>query len=491
MPKKNSVTKNTVFNIISGVFKVVFPMITVPYISRILGPAKLGEVTFIRGIIFYFTSIAGLGINHYATREISKVQNDLIGRSKTFLELQLLHLFTKLPTLIIYYILIFTFPQIVKGNVKLASILGLLIFTSYFIIDWYFKGIEKFDIIYKTMLIGRLIYLPLIFLLVKSPHDIYKYAVIIILVEAITHISEIFIGSKSISFAVLKNVKLKITRHIKYVSWFFFSQLAVLVYTRLDLVMIGYLITEEAVGHYYSANRLVRLILPLVTSAGAVLLARISHMKEIGDMEGIKSYLKKSISVVLLVAIPAVVGLFLLSDQIILMIFGNEFHSSLTLKILSFLLIIVGLNNIYGLQVLLAFDREKAYSIIISIGAVINFILNMILIRSMGYNGAAISTVIAEIIILILEYFMVRKIIKELYNFKSVVQILISVLVMGLFVYLSIGFFIKGLGLLLGVILLIIAASIIYFAVLYFFQNESFLWLLREKVLKKININKK
>lgn len=483
--KRNSVTKNTLYNIFTNVVMIAFPMITVPYISRVLGPENLGKVNFVRSIINYFIVVAGLGIPLYANREISRVKNDLKARSKTFFEIETLRLITVLISGFIYILLIFNVPQLVNGNTKLAFILGLLIFSSLFNINWFFQGMERFDVISKALVISRIFNLPLILIFVKNGEDLYNYALIILITDVVFNLLMIYRNKKSVSFSAIKGQALNLTSHFKYVGWFFFSQLAVLVYTNLDNVMIGYIQNEEQVGQYFVANRLVRIILPIVTSAGAVLLARISQLKEQGDIEGIKKYLQKSISLVFLLSIPATLGLILLSNEIIPLVFGVQYHSALTLRILAPLLIAIGLSNIYGIQILLPFDREKAFSIIIIIGALFNFSLNMILIRLIGYNGAAVSTVLAEIIITSLDIILIRKILPGIHDFKGLSQIVISALIMSVYVFLTKGIIFIQLGSLIGMIAIIISAALIYGLLLYIQHNEIFLWVLNEKILKK------
>src|SRR6056297_946917 len=145
MSPKKSVTSNTISSFAIGVMRIIFPLITVPYISRMLGPENLGRVNFLRSIVFYFNAVAGLGVSQYANRKISKVKKSLDKRSKFFFEIQSLLLITRFTAMVVFFLLIYYFPAVVKGNLSLSFILGTFIMISFFNIDWFFQGMERFD----------------------------------------------------------------------------------------------------------------------------------------------------------------------------------------------------------------------------------------------------------------------------------------------------------------------------------------------------------
>lgn len=474
--KQNSVSKNTFYNLLINLIKVLIPLLTIPYISRILGPEKLGTVNFIRSIINYFIIIAGLGIPIYASREIAKLKNNIERRSEFFIEIELLRFITIFIIEFIFVLLIFKYPQVVKGHVNLTLVFSGLIVSSFFNIDWFYKGLGKFNIISNSLLFSKFIYLFLIFVLVKNKQDMYYYIIIIILSDFIFNFSMFFVSKQNLDFNRFSFKTINIKRHFKFVGWFLFSRLAVLVYTNLDSVMVGYIQNEKSVGHYYVANRLIKIILPFVIATGAVLLPEISKLKENADYEKIKNYLRKSISIMVMISVPATLGFVLLSDKIIPLVFGLQYDSILTLKILAPLLIIIGFSNIYGTQILLPFNKEKEFSLIIIFGAIINFILNLFLIRTFGHNGAAVSTLIAELIIAILDYFLVKKIIKNIYNIKNIIQVSIASFLMLIYIIFSKDLFFVFMNNLFGVGFIVLTSAILYFFILYLLKNEVLLY---------------
>jgi O-antigen/teichoic acid export membrane protein len=484
--KNNSVSKNTFYNIFINIIKVLIPLLTIPYISRVLGPKNLGTINFIRSIINYFIIIAGLGIPIYASREIAKFNDDIQKRTKFFIEIEVLRFIMIVVAELIFILLVLKFPQIVKGHIKLSLVFSGLIISSFLNIDWFYKGLGKFNFISNSLIFSKSIYLLLIFIIIKSRQDVYNYALIILLSDLIFNTLMFFVSKYKLDYNnfSLKEINLRI--HFKFVGWFLFSRLAVLVYTNLDSVMIGYIQNEESVGYYYVANRLVKIILPFVVATGAVLLPEISKLKKNNNYEKITDYLRKSISIMIMVSVPATIGFILLSDKIIPLIFGLQYKSVLTLKILAPLLIIIGFSNIYGTQILLPFNKEKEFSLIIILGAVINFVLNLFLIDLIGHNGAAVSTVIAEFIIAILDYFLVKKIIQNIYNIKNIGHVLISSFVMFIYIFFYKELFFVYMSNIMGLIFIITTSIILYFAILYKLKNEILLYGI-SKVKNKIN----
>lgn len=479
-------SKNTFYNIFINIIKVLIPLLTIPYISRVLGPKNLGTINFIRSIINYFIIIAGLGIPIYASREIAKFNDDIQKRTKFFIEIEVLRFIMIVVAELIFILLVLKFPQIVKGHIKLSLVFSGLIISSFLNIDWFYKGLGKFNFISNSLIFSKSIYLLLIFIIIKSRQDVYNYALIILLSDLIFNTLMFFVSKYKLDYNnfSLKEINLRI--HFKFVGWFLFSRLAVLVYTNLDSVMIGYIQNEESVGYYYVANRLVKIILPFVVATGAVLLPEISKLKKNNNYEKITDYLRKSISIMIMVSVPATIGFILLSDKIIPLIFGLQYKSVLTLKILAPLLIIIGFSNIYGTQILLPFNKEKEFSLIIILGAVINFVLNLFLIDLIGHNGAAVSTVIAEFIIAILDYFLVKKIIQNIYNIKNIGHVLISSFVMFIYIFFYKELFFVYMSNIMGLIFIITTSIILYFAILYKLKNEILLYGI-SKVKNKIN----
>jgi len=487
--KNISVTKNTIFNILTNFLKILLPLITIPYVSRILGPSNLGKINFMKSFLQYFIVFASLGIPWYANREISKVKNEVDKRSKLFFEIQSIKFITIVIISIIYFFIIYYIPSIVNNNVKLAYYFGILIFISFFDVKWFFQGMGEFGNETKSLLLSNFIYVPLVFLFIKDKNDIYKYTLLFLLSKFLFFIILTF---KTNSYLDLSGLSIKkiigisnINKHLNYIGWFFASQIAVLVYTNLDNLMIGYIQGEKEVGFYFAANRLIRVILPLVTSAGAVLLAKISSLNLKGQKDEINYYLKKSTSLILFIAIPAMIGLFFMADHIIPLLFGAEYNSILTLKILSPLLISIGLSNVYGFQILLPFNKEKQFSLIIIMGAIINITLNLILINSIGYNGAAISTLVSETLIAFVEFLLIKKIVFNIHDWKQIYQFIISSMSMAIFIFVLKRYNFINFNLFWDTIIIIVLSISIYFLSLILFKNKTLSWLLLEKL--KIN----
>jgi len=484
--EKKSVLSNSIYNIGSNIVKILFPMLTIPYISRVLGPTNLGKINFIRSIIIYFVTLAGLGIPFYANREIAKVKENKLLMSETFFDIFFIKIVLSLFFEVVFVFLIFKFPSIINYNTKLALILSLLIIAEMFKTRWFFQGIERFDWLYKAMMFSKIVNIILIFTFIKEQQDFLIYAFIIIIT---LFLNNLFLFVKAFKTVELKRVSInffRIKKHFKGIGWLFFAQMAILVYTHLDTVMIGYIQSEADVGQYTVVNRLVRVLMPVFVSISAVLLPRISLLREKNKIKEIENYLSKSISLVLLVGIPAVSGLNILSYEIIHYIFGQQYYSYFALNILSFLLIVIGLNNVFGLQILLPFNEEKKFSLIIIFSAFVNFLLNIILIKKFSFYGAAFATVLAEFIILCLEILVSRKYFSNLFNFKEIAKVLLANSLMLTFVYITKTIFFQKFNFIISFILIIIIASIIYFGLLYIENHKTFKWFIEEKILNKM-----
>jgi O-antigen/teichoic acid export membrane protein len=252
--------------------------------------------------------------------------------------------------------------------------------------------------------------------------------------------------------------------------------------------MIGWIRTEEEVGYYFAANQLIRKLLPLITATGAVLLSKITQLKNEGDREKIKFYLTKSLSLIWIVAFPMAIGTFLLANDIILLLFGKLYYPSvLTLKILAPIIFLISLSNIYRVQILLPFKREKTFTFIIIAGALTNFTLNLILIKNYGHNGAAFSSLTAEILVVLLDLVFVYKMFPHIHNLKEILQVILSTAFMSLYIIITQDYFNNLYNFPLGLLLLIFSSVIIYLFLLIIQKNNTLHWILKDKLLKKLS----
>lgn len=416
--KADSILKNQIFNFSMQILNILFPLIAIPYTTRLFGPEVLGEVNYANSIVQYFVMLAAAGIPVYATREIARNRDDNNVLRKTFKEITILQVIFTIISLIIYALLILSVENL-RSNIYLYLLLGIQIFSNAFDFIWFIQGIEKYRYAAIATFISKFINVVLIFALLRSREDYNIYAFII----GITTFINVFIRM-IVSFNLLKNFKstdkveinhknLKV--HVYAILVFFLSDVATKVYTAMDQTMLGILDTKEAVGYYSMSIKLVKVLLTFVTSLAVVMIPRISNSIKNNRTDEVKRYIGMSTNLVYLVAIPAIFGILAIGEEVITIYLGEEFLQSIDIfKIVSLNLIIIGLSNVFGMQVMIPYGKEKKFTIILSLAAVVNFIANLILIPQLSYFGATYATILAELLVTVWMYFEVRKLVGDI-----------------------------------------------------------------------------
>ena len=467
--KVKSVKLNFILNTIRIFLGAFFILVTTPYITRILGAENLGKVDYVNSIIQYFILFTALGIPNYGIREIAKTRDNVFDRTKTVIELGIILIITT----IIGYIVLFFLLNNINGFKELKTLI--LIMSTWILFnnigfEWFYQGIENQVYITIRFIIIRLIVLILMFLFVKNSNDYIIYGIILVLMNSGSNVLNLINIKKYLSFKNITLKKLDLKKHIKPVLIIFAASLSVSIYLQLDVVMLGN-VSEKIVAYYTIPNKLIRLVLVVITALGTVLVPRITNCLKNNDMENYKKYVNYSIKYILMISIPSVVGIFLLADNIILIMAGEKFiESILTMRILVFILFIVGIAYFLGFQLLYPHGLEKYYTYSVTIAAVINFIFNYIMIPKYYQNGAAIGTIIAELTGVILMLYFTRNYLKEIefYNLKNL-KYFISSIIMGLIIL-----FIKSLklGNIFTIIISIFLGSVIYFIVLFLLKED-------------------
>lgn len=433
--KIKNIKLNFILNISRLFLGTFFILLTMPYITRVLGSESLGNVEYVNSIISYFLLFTALGIPNYGIREIAKVRNNKKELSQTVVELLTIILITTIVGYIFFFILINNFKELRDKKILFLIMGSNIIFTNIGI-EWFYQGIENQVYITIRFIIIRVLALILLFLLVKTPNDYYIYGGILVLMTSGSNIFNLINLKKYIDLKILTKLNLK--KHIKPILTIFIATLAVSVYLQLDSVMIGSIAGIEYVAFYSVANKLVRLVLVLVMALGTVIIPRLSNCLKEGNLEGYRGYANISFKYILFIAVPSTLGVFLLSKEIILIMAGEDFvQSILTMQIISLIILIVGLAYFIGFQVLYPNDLEIYYTYSVTVAAIINFIFNYIFIPKYAQNGAAVGTVIAELTGMLIMLYFAKKKLKEInfYN-KENLKYFIATLIMGIIIFL-------------------------------------------------------
>jgi putative LPS biosynthesis related flippase len=411
-----------------------FIIITTPYITRVLGPENLGKVEYVNSIITYFMLFTVLGIPNYGIREVAKYRDNEKALSKVVIEL----LIIILTTTIIGYLILIYFLYINKSFLEIKDIILVMsinILCNNIGVEWFYQGIENQLYITKRFIIVRILTLIAMFLFIKSKENYLIYAFILVMMQSGSNILNFINLRKYINFRDIKFSNLEIWKHIKPILVIFSATVATAIYLQLDSIMIGN-VNKEAVGIYIVPNKLIRMMLVVITALGSVLLPRITNCLKNKDYNNYNIYINNSLNYILFVSIPFVVSTFLLADDIIYIMAGSQFKDSvLTMRILSPILFTIGIAYFIGFQLLYPLGLEKYYTYSVIIAAIVNFIFNYLMIPKYLQNGAALGTVIAETVGPLITLYFSRKYLKRIDFFsKKRLKYFVATFIMSIFI---------------------------------------------------------
>lgn len=401
----NKVVKNYLYNLSYHILVLIVPLITTPYVSRVLGAKGVGIFSYTNSVVQYFILFGCIGLNLYGQREIAYVQHEKEKRDKVFWELAILKIITISISLIVFY---FT----LASNGKYAYVFLIMcldILASMVDISWFFQGIEDFKKIVVRNFIIKIVGVALIFLFVKTSDDLLLYVT--------CHSAILFFANLSMWGYIPKLVdrvrirKLEIKKHIRPTIVLFLPQIATSVYTVLDKTMIGLLTSvEEEVAYYEQGQKIVKMIMTLITSLGTVMMPRVANLFKQNKMDKVKNYLEKSFRFVFFLSFPMMFGVMAVSCNIVPWFFGPGYDKVITnMIVIAPILVIIALSNIMGTQYLLPTGRQKEYTFSVVIGCIVNFSMNLLLIPLFFSIGAAVATVIAETCVTGVQVYFTRK----------------------------------------------------------------------------------
>lgn len=412
--KNKSLKKNYIYNLMYQIITMILPLVTTPYISRTLGAENIGIYSYTLSISAYFILFGSLGISLYGQREVAYNQGEKNKCSVIFWEIIILRTITMIISLTLYYV-IFVNGQQYQLYYK---ILILELIANCIDISWFFQGIEEFEKTVLRNMVVKLISIISIFIFVKKESDLYIYFFIYVLSLLIGNLSLWLYLPKYL--VKIKIGKLHIKRHLKPTLELFIPQIAVQVYTVLDRTMIGTIISDKSeVGFYDQSQKIIKILLTVITSLGTVMMPRIANKFASGEKEKINEYMKKSFNMVFLLAFPMMFGITAVSKAFVPIFFGDGYIKVATLmNVICPIILLIGLSNVTGTQFLLPTKRQKEFTISVIIGAITNFIMNACLIWKFGAVGASIGTVIAEFMVTIVQIYFTR----NDFNFREIIK---------------------------------------------------------------------
>ena len=484
MKEAKSLIINSIYNVLYKMMNVLFPLITTTYVSKILLASGVGKIAYAQNISAYFVTVAALGIPNYGIRECAKVKDDSNLLNKLFSDLFTINFISTTICVVSYYLFILQFG-VMLIDLKLYIIIGLSVVFNYMNVDWFYQGNEQYVYIAKRSFVIKIISLCLIFVFVRSPEHFYRYACIYILGIGGNSILNIINLKK---FNIERFISLGgIKSHIKPILVLLSSVIAIELYTMVDTTMIGYFCNDENVGYYTNSMKLVKTLISVITAVGSVLLPRLSYYHSIGKVEECSEIVSKVFCIMLMFFVPCQIGLYMMSNQIVMILFGESFlPGESTLKIASFLICTLGFSNLFGTQILLTFGQEKKLLICTLFGAISNIFLNVILIPQFLQDGAAIASVVSESIVTILTLIFSLKFIK-LHITEKFIRTLVSSNVALFCLLFIVKIFIKDnvLSLMVGV-----SCGLVLYLLINILAKNEFLFELYNKVWNFLNAKK-
>lgn len=462
-----SIRKNYIYNAAYQVLLLVVPLILAPYISRVLGPDGVGEVSFSESIVTYFTLFATMGITIYGQREISYVRDDILRRSEVFWNTKLLEFCSGGIAFALYIPFALT-----RGNVPVYLALSLNLVSVIADVTWFFQGMEEFGKTVARNAITKCLLVAYVFIFVRDKDDLVLYALGLGLFTAIGNVSLWFYLPRYVTKVPL--ARLHPLWDLKVVWSLFVPTIAMHIYTVLDKTMIG-LITRDDFqnGYYEQAIKMSKMVLAVVTALGAVMVPRIGYHFNHGDHEEIRRLMYRGYRFVWFLGIPLCFGMVAVAGNFVPWFFGEGYDGVVPLlHVLPFLILAIGINNVTGIQYLIPTKRENMYTLTVIIGAGVNFTLNMILITLYDAIGAAIASVAAETAIAVVQLVLVRRELSPLRVLREGTH------------YLAAGIAMLAILLLLNrmltpsvpnTVLLVLCGTAVYILALLIFRDEFFL----------------
>ena len=471
-----NLSKNLIYNIIYQILLYIIPFILTPYLSRTLGATQIGEYSYTYSIVYYFMMFTLLGINNYGVRKISKTKREKDALGETFSSIYGLQLFLGLISLIIYNLVSVVF---LSTHHTILLIHNLFLISAVVDINWFFFGLEKFDITVTRNAIIKVLSTLLIFMLVKSPDSILIYTIIMAGSTLLSQLYLVAILHKYINFYPL-NIPKSIKLHFTKCLVLFIPVIAYSIYRVMDKTMIGGIISTTELGYYENAEKIINIPIGILTAIGTVMLPFMSKQvkKDQSSMGDEKNdVLYRMFQVCFLIMIPMAFILLIIAKDFTSIYFGAGFEKSGDILILlSSTIIFATVANVIRTNYLIPNEEDKIYVTSTIVGAVVNLILNLIFIKSLGAIGACIGTIAAEASVMIYQIIATKKNI----NYKKVF-LSISVLIIKCIVVALVCTALVKLLKVQGVIKIIIAVT--SFVVLYLLGNI--------KVLKRLIIYKK
>lgn len=474
----NSIRKNFAYNIVYQVFTIIMPLITAPYLARIIGASGMGMYSYTFTVAEYFTYFALLGVANYGNRTIAAAKKNT--RSKTFIDIYSIQFITSLIVLLAYI----AFALLINDRYKtLTLIQSFYVMSAGLDVTWYFFGTERFKLTTTRNIVIKTISIVLIFAFVRSSGDVWKYALIMSLSYFFSQGFMWYYLIKEIHFQKPDPKAMRL--HFKSLIILFIPVIAVSLYKMMDKLMLEWFGDVQEVGYYESAEKIVRVPSLIITALGTAMLPRMSKLGATGKNNRMLYYFDLSVELSGLLTFGMTFGIISVASVLVPIYYGSEFTNSIILlKTLSITLIFTSWASAIRTQYLLPLKHDSEYIISVFAGAIVNLILNTLLIPQIGAVGAVYGTISAEATVAIVQTIAVRRelpVIKEIreYGIFAISGLLMYILLIKIKEYLPVS---------IGSLFVLVFAGIIIYSII----SVLLMLIFRSELLKsaKIEISK-
>lgn len=475
-----SIKRNFVYNFILTIANYIFPLLVFPYVSRVLGVEGIGICEFVDNVINYYILFSMMGINVLGIREIANVKNEKHNLSKTFTSLFVLNGLITIIVLMFLISSIYFIPEFYEHK-DLMWVGVCKVFFNFFVIEWFYKGMEDFEYITKRTIIVKCLFVLSVFVFVRDRTDYgiyYLLTVLMLLANAIINTVHRY------NFVKIKFRDICLLKYVKPNFMLAVYQLLTSLYTTFNVIYLGFVVGTEQVGFFSVASKIVLLALGLFTAFSSVMLPRMSAILSKGCHDDFNVLVNKSFRILLLFSVPIIIVMEVFAVHIVAIIAGDSFEASVTmLRVLSPLIFICGFEQLLIWEIMMPQRQDKKILIFSAIGALVGIMLNVLLVRTIEGNGSSVSWTASEFTIMCLALYNVGKTIKINFPLKELFVIIgLSIPCVSFAVFLSSMEYNKFIILFVGTLF-----TVSYFGYVYLYiVRDNLVIQIRDSIINKL-----
>lgn len=475
-----NIKKNFFYSSILTTANYLFPMLTYPYVSRVLGVDNIGLCNFADSIISYFLLFSMMGIGTVGIREVAKYQNDKDKLDQVYSSLLILNTVTTIIAVIALLLATFCVPQL-HANKELMYVGAIRLLMSYLQIEWLFKGLEDFKYITVRTLIIKAFYVIAVFLFVKTGNDYVVYFTLYTLMTAVNAIVNVWYARYFVRFTIRK---ISILPYVK--SFFILGAYGFLtsLYITFNVAFLGFSSNETQVGYYTTATKLFGILLSLFSAFTGVMLPRMSSLLAEGKKEEFGQLLHRSVNILMMFSTPLVFFSIVFAPQIIGIISGKGYEGAIIpMRIVMPLMLIIGYEQILVIQTLMPLKKDKAIFINSVFGAGVGLLLNFAIVPSLQSIGSSVVWLLSEFIVLVSAQAFVTKYIGLRFPFALFFKNIITYIPM-LFFIIPIYLYVKGImiSIILGAMTMCLYFYVLNIHILHNEEALNFYNLIKNKI---------